>query len=349
MDLVLDSQSAITLAFISIFFFYYLFFYRSSSKEAPIVQGAWPIVGHLPLLRPSNVPTHRILGELANKYGSLFSIKLGSKRAVVISNWEMAKECFTKFDLEISNRPNLEATQHMAYNGAMFVLAPHGSYWRQVQKITTVEIFSHRRMEQLQHFRVMVVRASMKNLFKVWCRKENKSSDYVPIELKQLFGEVSSNIVLPMLVGKRYFGATSVIDKEEADRCIKTLKEMLRLVGVFTVGDALPFLKWFDFGGHVKAMKKTSKEMDKILGDLLEDHRRNRKTSNEKDVDPSHQDFMDVMLSLLDGSSIEGFDCDTIIKATILVCIYVYIFLLPYYRCEISTIKIIFILKLVYN
>jgi hypothetical protein len=115
------------------------------------------------------------------------------------------------------------------------------------------------------------------------------------------------------------------------------------------VGDALPFLKWFDFGGHVKAMKKTSKDMDKILGDLLEDHRRNRKTSNEKDVDPSHQDFMDVMLSLLDGSSIEGFDCDTIIKATILVCIYVYIFLLPYYRCEVSTIKIIFIIKPVYN
>ncbi|KAL5080131.1 hypothetical protein RYX36_008552, partial [Vicia faba] len=57
-----------------------------SSKEAPIVQGAWPIIGHLPLLRPSKGIPHRILGELANKYGPLFTIKLGSKRALVLSN-----------------------------------------------------------------------------------------------------------------------------------------------------------------------------------------------------------------------------------------------------------------------
>jgi hypothetical protein len=43
---------------------------------------------------------------------------------------------------------------------------------------------------------------------------------------------------------------------------------------------------------------------------------------SEKDnVDPDHQDFMDVLLSLLDGTTIEGFDSDTTIKGTILVCI----------------------------
>ncbi|KAL5066342.1 hypothetical protein RYX36_028079, partial [Vicia faba] len=94
---------------------------------------------------------------------------------------------------------------------------------------------------------------------------------------------------------------------------------MLNLVGVFTVGDVIPFLKRFDIGGHVKAMKKSSKEMDKILSELLEEHRRDNKTLSEKDdVDPDHQDFMDVMLSLLDGTTVEGFDSDTTIKGTIL-------------------------------
>ncbi|MCI18048.1 cytochrome P450, partial [Trifolium medium] len=177
----------------------------------------------------------------------------------------------------------------------MFVLAPYGSYWRQVRKITTLEILTHRRVEQLHHFRVLEVQNSIKEFYDVWCSKKNdESSNYVLVELKQWFTQLSFNIVLPMLVGKRYFGAINVIDKEEAERCIKALKEMMHLFGVFTVGDALPFLKWFDFGGHVTAMKETSKELDKILN------------------------FMDVMISSLDGTTIEGFDADTIIKSTIL-------------------------------
>lgn len=326
MDIVFDSlTSAIVLALFSIFYLCYFFIYNSSklvshSKEAPIVEGAWPILGHLPLLRASEGP-HKILGALADKYGPLITIKLGSKRALVLSNWEMAEECFTKIDLVVSNRPKLEATQHVAYNGAMFVLAPYSSYWRQIRKLATSEILSHHRVEQLQPFQVMVVRASIKKLYNVWCSRENNSSEYVLVELKEWFTQLSTNIVLPMLVGKkRYFNTTNVINKEKEQNFIKALDEMLRLVGVFTVGDAIPFLKWFDFGGHVKAMKKASKELDKILGELLEEHRRN-KPLNESEIDRDNQDFMDVMLSLIDGTTLEGFDSDTIIKATLLVCI----------------------------
>jgi hypothetical protein len=78
-------------------------------------------------------------------------------------------------------------------------------------------------------------------------------------------------------------------------------------------------LKWFDFGGHVKAMIETSKELDEILGEMLKERRHERTLS--ENVDGQDQDIMDVLLSLLDGATIEGFDCDTIIKATILVCL----------------------------
>ncbi|KAL5080132.1 hypothetical protein RYX36_008553, partial [Vicia faba] len=205
----------------------------------------------------------------------------------------------------------------------MFTLAPYGPYWREARRITTLEILSIRRLGQLEHFRVREVRRSIKELYNVWCSKENNnSSNYMMVEMKQWFAQLSSNIVLPMLVGKRYFGATSVLDKEKAQKYIHNMKEMLHLVGVFTVGDAIPFLKWFDFGGHVKAMKKTYKEMDKILGELLEEHRSHIKNLSENDdVDPDHQDFMDVMLSLLDGTKIEEFDSDTTIKGTTLALI----------------------------
>ncbi|XLR32054.1 hypothetical protein HN51_052014, partial [Arachis hypogaea] len=53
--------------------------------------------------------------------------------------------------------------------------------------------------------------------------------------------------------------------------------------------------------------------MDAIMVEWLEEHRRKRANS---DQDDGNQDFMDVMLSILDGTQLAGFDSDTIIKAT---------------------------------
>ncbi|KAL5563385.1 hypothetical protein UlMin_033132 [Ulmus minor] len=55
-------------------------------------------------------------------------------------------------------------------------------------------------------------------------------------------------------------------------------------------------------------MKKTAKEIDEILQRLLDEHKQKRKDD---------QDFMDVMLSVMDGEEkISNFDADTIVKAT---------------------------------
>ena len=109
------------------------------------------------------------------------------------------------------------------------------------------------------------------------------------------------------------------MDDEKAQRCVEAVKEFMRLMGVFTVADAIPFLRWFDFGGYEKAMKETAKDLDEIFGEWLEEHKQNR-AFGENNVD-GIQDFMDVMLSLFDGKTIYGIDADTIIKSNLLVCI----------------------------
>ncbi|XP_057443545.1 cytochrome P450 82A4-like [Lotus japonicus] len=320
MDLLSSSLiNSTSIALLSVIIFLFLFlhyhFRPSNSKEPPLAAGAWPILGHLIPLFAANTqkPPHRTLGALADRYGPLFTIKLGTTRAVVLSNWEIAKECFTTNDIIVSARPKLVATQHMGYNGAMFGLSPYGPYWRELRKITTLEIFSNRRVEQLGYARVSEVQTSIKELYNVWCSEKNKESDYVLVELKQWFYEVTFNMVLRMTVGKRYFSSAGVV----RERCVSALKEFLRLMGVFTVGDAVPWLRWFDFGGHVKEMKDNAKELDNAMSECLEEHKQHRAMLGEK-VGRDDQDFMDVMISLLDGTTIEGFDADTIIKATVL-------------------------------
>jgi len=309
--------SAIGLVSLIVFcFFFYGHFKFSQGKEAPTVAGAWPILGHLPLMSASKSP-HRTLGALADKYGPIFTIKLGAKKALVINNWETAKECFTTNDIVVSSRPKLVAAEHMSYNKAMFALAPYGPYWQKIRKITVSEILSPQRVKQLRHVFESEVEESIKELSNFWCSNKNESG-YALVELKQWFSHLIFNMVLQMITGKRYFSAATV-DDEKAQRFVRAVEEFMRLFGVFTVGDAVPWLRWFDFGGHEKAMKETAKELDIILGEELEEHRK-RKGLGEKDDEV--QDFMDVMISLFDGRTIDGFDADTVIKSTVLVWIF---------------------------
>ncbi|GJZ69103.1 zinc finger, CCHC-type containing protein [Tanacetum coccineum] len=85
-------------------------------------------------------------GSMVNKFGPIFTIKLGVHRVLVVSNSEMAKECLTTNDKVFASRPKSMAREIMGYNYAMFAFAPCGSYWRDMRKIVVLELVSHRRL-----------------------------------------------------------------------------------------------------------------------------------------------------------------------------------------------------------
>ncbi|MED6218268.1 hypothetical protein PIB30_025190 [Stylosanthes scabra] len=293
----------------------FLFRSRRGAKEPPLAAGAWPIIGHLWLFTGSQ-PPQITLGAMADKYGAIFRIKIGSQRAVVINNWETAKECFTTNDVALLSRPRVVAVEHLTYNQAILSFAPYGHYWREMRRIANQELLSTRRIELSSHLRVSELESSIKALYKLWAEKhnnENENSGYVAVEMKKWFGELMLNIVLRVVAGKRFFVGGS--DEEEAERFLKTMREFMRQLGLFVVGDAVPWLRWMDLGGHEKAMKETAKEMDAIMVEWLEEHRRKRANSDHQDAG-GDQDFMDVMLSIIDGTQLGGFDSDTIVKAT---------------------------------
>nr|POE57999.1 cytochrome p450 82a3 [Quercus suber] len=316
MDFLPPSLNFATIAgLLAIIIFSYHLLKRSSvglAKTAPIPAGAWPVIGHLPLLGATQTP-HITLGAMADKYGPLFTIKLGLHPALVLSCWEMAKECFTTNDLAVSSRPKLVAIKHLCYNYAMFGFAPHGPYWRELRKITTLELLSNHRLKMLSHIRVSEVENDIKDLYKLWIKKKNRSG-LILVELKQWFGDMNLNVILRMIAGKRYFRTSDGVNEEEAQRCQKALRDFFHLLGLFVVSDAIPFLGWLDLGGHEKAMKKTAKELDGILGEWLEEHKQKRASSENK----GEEDFMDIMHSVLDGAELEGYEADTINKATCL-------------------------------
>ena len=304
--------------FLFLFFLLYLCISRGVQKSdikrkvPPKAGSAWPLIGHLHLLGGSQ-PPHITLGNMADKYGPIFTIWLGVHRTLVVSSWEIAKECFTTNDKAFANRPKALALELLGYNYAMFGFSPYGPYWRQVRKMAMLEVLSNHRLETLKHIREAEVDNSIKEIFEL-LGKKNK----VFVEMERWFGYTTLNMVSRMVVGKR-FGGTTTKENEGNDEYRKALREFFDLTGKFVVSDALPYLRWLDVGGYEKAMKKTAKKLDHMVGEWLEEHKQRKLCGGMKE----QQDFMDVLLSIVtDEDEISSYDADTIIKATCLVRVF---------------------------
>ncbi|XP_030529451.2 cytochrome P450 CYP82D47-like [Rhodamnia argentea] len=282
-------------------------------RNAPEAEGGWPIFGHLPLFSSKDL-MHEKLGSMADKYGPIFAIRLGCHRAIVVSSWEVAKECLTVHDKAFADRPLITATRLMGYNGAMFGFGPHGEYWREMRKIAMIELLSNNRVDSLKHIRALEVEMAIKDLFKSWIEKGRPRSG-VLVEMKSWLADLMLNISVKMVGGKRYCGSNMDCDAAEANRCKRSIRRFFDLFGVLVLSDSIPALGWLDLGGYERSMKETAKELDVLVQGWLEEHRRKRLFRPGGDRE---QDFMDLMLNVMEEAKFSDFDADTVIKATCL-------------------------------
>ncbi|KAJ4827441.1 hypothetical protein Tsubulata_011095 [Turnera subulata] len=286
---------------------------KRNRKTPPEPAGSWPVIGHLHVLAAGDRLVHRTLGEMADKYGPILSLRLGIHRALVVSDWEAVKECFSTNDLVFLDRPPSLALKIMGYNQAMFGFAPYGKYWRDMRKLAMVELLSNRRLELMKHVRDSEVTSFGKELYK----KAVKNGGSVVVEMKESMGDLAMNIIVRMIAGKRYFGDSREDNNEESRRCQKAFCDFLHLVGLFLVSDAVPLLGWLDsVMATVGKMKRTAREIDSVLGSWVNEHRQKRLKGS---IEEEEQDFIHVMLSMMDGDQISSLhDTDTIIKANCL-------------------------------
>ncbi|XP_019155268.1 PREDICTED: cytochrome P450 CYP82D47-like [Ipomoea nil] len=287
---------------------YHFLFDKKSGQKPPEAGGAWPIIGHLHLLAAPR-PAFKILADMADKYGPIFRLRLGAHQVLVVSNSQIAKECFTTNDRVLASRPKAIASEVMGYNYAMFGLAPYGQYWRHSRKVVMLELLSNRRLEVLRRVWESEVRSFTQDIYRSWARDKDNESEDVKLDMKEWFGKLTMDIMTKMLFGQRY--------EEEGNRTVVTMRRFFDLMGAFVVGDYLPWLRWMDIGGHEKAMRETAKEMDSLVEGWLQEHKRKRDTKPKEE-----EDFMDGLLSSFHGADEDGndipkdFEADTIVKAT---------------------------------
>ncbi|OIT05535.1 cytochrome p450 71a4 [Nicotiana attenuata] len=267
-----------------IFFLHQWLFTTSNTgqnKLPPSPKGL-PIIGNLHQLGSH---PHRSLHKLSEKHGPVMLLHLGSKPVVVASSVHAARDIMRTHDLVWSSRPKSSIVDRLFYGSKNVGFSPFGEYWRQVRSITVLHLLNNKRV---QSFRDVREKETANIIAKI--RQGCDSSSSV-IDLRDLFCSLTNNIISRVALGRKYNEGESGMNAKA------TLEQLLELLGVFSIGDYIPWLEWLNkISGLDIRVEKVAKELDAFLEMVIEEHMtRNKK---EEYHESEAKDFVDVLLEI---------------------------------------------------
>ncbi|KAG9447271.1 hypothetical protein H6P81_013399 [Aristolochia fimbriata] len=274
---------------------------NAEKHKVPPSPTRLPIIGNLHQLGSS---PHQSLCKLSKKYGPLMFMHLGSTPTLVVSSEEAAQEVFKTHDLIFSDRLSTIPSDELFYRRRNVAFAPYGEYWREVRKISVLQVLSAKRVESFRDVREEVVA----------CMVEKISQASGPVDLKKIIISTTGNIFCMTALGKKYY--------EEKLGCgtdfQHLLEELFRLLGIIHIGDLFPSLAWIGrLTGLDARLKKNFQLMDEFLEQVIEEHMAEDRKNSPAQYG-RHADFVDILLEIQrDGSMGVPLDRDNI-KAVIL-------------------------------
>ncbi|XP_028755349.1 cytochrome P450 71D10-like [Neltuma alba] len=274
--------------YFTLFCFLLLIYKRSNPKKSfktlPLPPGPWklPLIGNIHQLIGS-LP-HHSLRNLANKYGPLMHLQLGETSNVIVTSSEIAKQIFTTHDLIFSNRPHLLASNIILYDNIDIGFSPHGNHWRQLRKICTLELFTAKRVRSFRYIREEEVSALLGDI---------RSHEGSVINLSEKIFKTTNSIIARAAFGKK---------SRDQEAFISTLKDIMNLVGGFSVVDLFPSAKFLQVITGMRAkLERIHRLNDQIIENIIKDHMERKATSNES----SEENLLDLLLRIQQGEDLE--------------------------------------------
>uniref|UniRef100_A0A0C9RRB5 TSA: Wollemia nobilis Ref_Wollemi_Transcript_19814_1720 transcribed RNA sequence n=1 Tax=Wollemia nobilis TaxID=56998 RepID=A0A0C9RRB5_9CONI len=251
---------------------------KKRRKLAPGPLG-WPIIGNL--LQLGDRP-HQSLFLLAQKYGPLMTLKLGSRTVLVVSSPSMARQVLKNNEENFSNRTVTKAVERIAYQGTTLVWSPYGPRWRFLRKICNAEMFSAKRVDAVEHLRRELVLTTMESIY-----EESKQGKAVDIRAKAFM--ISISLVGNMVCGRDVLQPGS----KEAMEFKDMVCQVFDVFSTPNLADLFPFLKRFDLQGLNAKIQSLAHSFDCMLHQLIED-----RLAMNSSSDVQSNDFLEVLLNL---------------------------------------------------
>ncbi|GMY14909.1 cytochrome P450 71A3-like [Fagus crenata] len=290
-------------------FIFILLFKRNSTlpntkKHSPSSPPKLPIMGNLHQL---GLQPHLSLRALAQRHGPLMLLHFGSVPTLVVSSADAAREILKTQDLIFANRPKSSMFDKLLYNYKDVAMAPYGEYWRQMKSILVLHLLSNKRVQSFRAVREEELSLVIEKI-KLQCCSVN---------LSEVFAKLTNDVVCRVALGRKF------VEGENGRKFRELLGEFAELLGVFSVGDYIPWLSWVSRVNGLNARaEKVAKQFDDFLEGVIEEHINCHNKGSDGDVvsqeNEDQKDLVDVLL-WIQKENIIGFPIDRVsIKALIL-------------------------------
>ncbi|KFK27778.1 hypothetical protein AALP_AA8G427600, partial [Arabis alpina] len=207
--------------------------------------------------------------------------EFGSVSAVVASTPETVKDVLKTFDLECCSRPYMTYAARLSYGLKDLSFCPYSKYWREVRKLTVVELYTAKRVQSFRHVREEEV-ASFVDFIKESASLEN------PVDFNKNFLKLSGSVICRLGFGISLKG--SKLENTYDEVILKAFEAL----GSFAAADYFPvFGKIIDriTGLHSKC-EKVFKEMDSFFDQAINLH---------LEDESSKDDIIDLLLKMERG------------------------------------------------
>uniref|UniRef100_A0ACD5U0T2 Uncharacterized protein n=1 Tax=Avena sativa TaxID=4498 RepID=A0ACD5U0T2_AVESA len=305
----LDSTLALFLLFVVSCFFFFVVVVakgfgagrKDGDRTAPPSPPALPVIGNLHQLGSGRY--HRTLQALAQSYGPLFLMHLGSVPTLVVSSASMAEAVLRTQDHDFCSRPQPYTARGTLYGCRDIAFSPYGERWRQLRRIAVLHLLSAKRVHSFRALREQEVASFLDRIREASCIRRGEGG----VNVTELIVSLTNTVITRAAFGNK-------LDGMEPRIVLGMMKEVSDLLGTIAVSDVFPRLRWVDWATGLDArLNRTAAKLDSILERTLADHERSRGR-----IDGEARDLLDDLLTILkDGD--QGFKLDRIdVKALIL-------------------------------
>nr|WES12099.1 cytochrome P450 81Q32 [Beckmannia syzigachne] len=250
------------------------------ARQLPPSPPAVPFLGHLHLVK---TPFHAALARLAARHGPVFSLRMGSRRAVVVSSPECARECFTEHDVSFANRPLFPSMRLVSFDGAMLSVSSYGPHWRNLRRVAAVQLLSAHRVVCMTPVIAAEVRAMVRRMDHAAAAAPSGAAR---IQLKRRLFELSLSVLMETIARTKTSRTEANADTDmspEAHEFKQIVDQIVPYLGTANRWDYLPVLRWLDvFGVRNKIMDAVSRR-DAFLNRLIDAERQRLDDGSESE------------------------------------------------------------------
>ncbi|XP_061983088.1 cytochrome P450 726A27-like [Populus nigra] len=174
------------------------------------------------------------------------------------SDIEAAKEVMKTHEINFVERPHLLAATIQFYNRKDIAFAPYGEYWRQVRKISILELLSAKRVRSFKSIREEEVSNFITSIY---------SKEGSPINLSRMIFSLGNGITARTSIGKKY---------KNLEAFLPIVEELTKALGGFNMIDIFPSPKFLYMVSRVRSrLERMHREVDEILDITISERRAN--------------------------------------------------------------------------